>query len=95
MEAEIEAVIGAGYYSSKSEVVIDALRPLFESRKELKIASAVEIYINREISLGKAAEIAGVTVVEFKELLASRGIYRELEVDSVKKNGQKLETLSD
>jgi putative addiction module CopG family antidote len=87
VEAEIEAVIRAGYYSSKSEVVKDALRLLFETRKELKIASAVEMYINGEISLGKAAEIAGVSVIEFKEILASRGIYRELEAGSTEKNG--------
>ena len=90
VEAEIEAVIRAGYYSSKSEVVKDALRLLFETRKELKIASAVEMYINGEISLGKAAEIAGVSVIEFKEMLASRGIYRELEAGSTEEMDKKL-----
>ncbi|MBU7047813.1 MAG: UPF0175 family protein [Theionarchaea archaeon] len=95
MEAEIEAVIKAGYYSSKSEVVKDALRLLFETRKELKIASAVELYINGEISLGKASEIAGVTLIEFKELLASRGIYRELEIGSQEEIDKKLEKISD
>ena len=95
VEAEIEAVIRAGYYSSKSEVVKDALRLLFETRKELKIASAVEMYINGEISLGKAAEIAGVSVIEFKEILASRGIYRELEAGSAEEMDKKLETFSD
>jgi len=95
MEAEIEAVIKAGYYSSKSEVVKDALRLLFETRKELKIASAVELYKNGEVSLGKAAEIACVTIVEFKELLASRGIYRELEVESTEEIDEKVRSLSD
>jgi predicted HTH domain antitoxin len=95
MEAEIEAVIKAGYYSSKSEVVKDALRLLFETRKELKVASAVELYKNGEISLGKAAEIAGVTIVEFKELLASKSIYRELEVEPTEKMDEKLKKFSD
>ena len=95
MEAEIETVIKAGYYSSKSEVVRDALRLLFETRKELKIASGVEMYIDGDVSLGKAAEIAGVSMIEFKELLASRGIYRELEVESSEKMDKKLEKLSD
>lgn len=66
MEAEIEAVIKVGYYSSKSEVVKDALRLLFETRKELKIASAVELYKNGRILWN----------------LTSRGIYRGLEVES-------------
>ncbi len=94
MEAEIEAVIKAGYYSSKSEVVKDALRLLFETRKELKTASAVEMYINGDISLGKASEIAGVTLIEFKELLTSRGIYRELEGESREEMDKKLEKIS-
>ncbi len=95
MEAEIEALIKAGYYSSKSEVVKDALRLLFETRKELKVASAVELYKSGEISLGKAAEIAGVTVVEFKDLLANRGIYRELVAESTEEMDEKLKELSD
>jgi predicted HTH domain antitoxin len=94
VEAEIEAVVKAGYYSSKSEVVKDALELLFETRKELRIASAVEMYKNGDISLGKAAEIAGVMIVEFKELLASRGIYRELEAD-LQKMDEKIRSLSD
>ncbi|MGC1122796.1 MAG: UPF0175 family protein [Candidatus Methanofastidiosia archaeon] len=93
MEAEIEAVIKAGYYSSKSEVVKDALRLLFEIKKELKIASAVELYKSGEISLGKAAEIAGITVLEFKELLANRGIYREIEAESAEEMNRKFRSL--
>jgi predicted HTH domain antitoxin len=93
MEAEIEAVIKAGYYSSRSEVVKDALRLLFEIRKELKIASAVELYKSGEISLGKAAEIAGTTALEFTELLANRGIYREIEAESTEEMNKKFRSL--
>jgi len=90
MEAQIDALVRAGYYSSTSEVVKDALRLLFETKKELKTASAVELYKSGEISLGKAAEIAGVTVVEFKEILASRGVYREFEVKSTEEMDEKI-----
>lgn len=45
--------------------------------------------------MGKAAEIAGVTVLEFKELFAGRGIYRELVAESTKEMDEKLEKLSD
>ncbi|KYK34773.1 MAG: UPF0175 family protein [Theionarchaea archaeon] len=68
---------------------------LFEIRKELKVASAIELYNNGGVSLGKAAEIAGVTIVEFKELLAKRGIYRELEVESAEEIDEKVRSLSD
>ena len=35
-------------------------------------------FIKRGVSLGKAAEIAGVTTIEFKDILADRGIRREV-----------------
>lgn len=73
-EQEIRAVISAGYYSNKSEVVRDALRNLFEEKKQLRIAASVEMYKKGEITLSKAAEIAGMTSFEFKELLIERGI---------------------
>ncbi len=73
-EQEIQAVISAGYYSNKSEVVRDALRKLFEGKKQLRIAAAVEMYKKEEVTLSKAAEIVGMSSFEFKELLAERGI---------------------
>ncbi len=73
-EKEIKAVVKAGYYSNKSEVVRDALRALFESKKQLRLAAAVELYKEGEVTLSKAAELADETTIEFKEILKDRGI---------------------
>ena len=73
-EDEIEAVVDAGYYSSKSDVIRDALRFLFESKKNLKISAAIEMYKKGKVTLSKAAEIAGIDTVSFKEILKDRGI---------------------
>ncbi len=73
-EKEIKAVITAGYYSNKSEVVRDALRSLFESKAQLRMAAAVELYKEGEVTLSKGAELAGITTVEFKDVLKDRGI---------------------
>ena len=73
-DQEIKAVIDAGYYSNKSEVVRDALRNFFEEKKQLRIAAAVEMYKKNEVTLSKAAEIAGMTSFEFKDILIERGI---------------------
>lgn len=73
-EKEIKAVIKAGYYSNKSEVVRDALRAFFESKAQLRLAAAVELYQEGEVTLSKAAELAGMTTIEFKEILEDRGI---------------------
>ena len=71
---EIKAVISAGYYSNKSEVIRDALRSFFESKVQLRLAAAVELYKEGEVTLSKAAELAGMTTIEFKEILRDRGI---------------------
>lgn len=80
VKKEIDALVQAGYYSSKSDVVKDALRTFLSEKKNLRLAAAVELYKREEVSLGKAAEIADVGLVEFKEILASRGNTRFLEV---------------
>jgi len=73
-EREIQAVIEAGYYTNKSEVVRDALRTLFHNKPQMRLAASVEMYRRGRYALSKCAEIAGVTLEEFKEILADRGI---------------------
>ncbi len=80
IKKEIDALVKAGYYSSKSDVVKDALRTFLDKKRNLRLAAAVELYKLEEISLGKAAEIADIGIVEFKEILASRGYKRVLAV---------------
>ena len=70
----------AGYYSSKSDVVKDALRTLLSEKKNLRLAAAVELYKRNELSLGKAAEAADIGVIEFKEALASQDHKRVMSV---------------
>ena len=74
MEQEIDALIEAGYYSSKSDVVKDAMRGLLEKNKNLRIAAAVAMYKKGGVSLGRAAEIADMSLGEFKQVLKDRGI---------------------
>ena len=80
VKKEIDALVKAGYYSSKSDVVKDALRTFLSEKKNLRTAAAVELYKRDEVSLGKAAEIADMGIVEFKEVLASQGYKRVLPV---------------
>jgi predicted HTH domain antitoxin len=44
----------------------------------LQIEVAVEMYNSHEMSLSRAVEIAGVCIEGFKELLAIKGITREV-----------------
>lgn len=81
IEKEINALIKANYYSSMSDAIKDAFRTLFEAKPNLRIISAQLLYENNEVSLSKAAEIAGVSIEDFKEMLASAGIERVIETD--------------
>lgn len=74
---EIEALVKSGYYSSKSDVIKDALRKLLEVKPNLRVSSAIEMYKLGKASLAKCAEIAEVSTVEFKEILAERGLVRK------------------
>lgn len=78
MRKEIEALVKSGYYSSKSDVVKDALRNFLETKSNLRLSAAVELYKDKKLSLGKAAELAGVNIVEFKNLLTSREFVRKI-----------------
>ncbi len=78
VKREIDALVRAGYYSSKSDVVKDALRTFLDKKPNLRLAAAIELYNREEVSLGKAAEIADISLVEFKEALASQGHRRAL-----------------
>ena len=74
-EDEIEALIDAGYYSNKSEVVRAALRSFFETKQQMRMAAAVELYRAGKTTLSKAAEIAIVSLEEFTKILIDRGIH--------------------
>ena len=83
IEKEMRALIKYGYYASIDEAVKDAFRTLLNAKPNLKTIAAIELYKEGTVSIGKAAEIAGVTTVEFKDILADRGIMREVSSRSV------------
>lgn len=91
MDRKIKALVRAGYYSSELEVIKDAMRSLFRENSELKINAAIELYKEGEVSLSKAAEIAGLTTIEFKEILGKRGIIREIEAMPAEEMDRKLQ----
>lgn len=78
IEKEIKALIKEGFYANINEAVKDAFRTLLNVKPNLRISAAVELYKESEISLGKAAELVGVSAIEFKEILANRGIIRKV-----------------
>ena len=50
--------------------------------EESQLDAAIRLYQEGEVTLGRAAELAGIHRFEFEEALAARGIWKIIEVDS-------------
>ena len=71
------------YYKSKAELLDEAVKLVLRSNQAIRLEMAINIYSRKKASLAKAAEIAGVTTPEFKEILAEKGYERVVEGDSI------------
>jgi len=71
---QVDALINGGYYPNMKEFVEDAISAFFELRKDMKLASVVELYKKEEVSISKAAELAGLNIEEMKRVLADEGV---------------------
>lgn len=70
-----------------------ALLLYLNTNPTLKLDGAIALWRKGRISLAKAAEIAGLTVPEFKDVLAAKEIVRKTEGKSAKAMDEKLKTL--
>ena len=77
-DEEINSLIRTKSYASKDEVISDALRALLALKPGLKTEIAVDLYKTGKVSLWRGADIAGVSLEDFKELLATRSIKIEV-----------------
>ena len=89
-EKEIDSLVRIRSYVSSEAVISDAVRALLVLKPGLKMEVALDLYKNGEVSLWRAAEMAGLCLEEFKELLASRSIRIEVGAS----NEKSLERLS-
>ena len=67
-------LVSAGLYKDEQAVVQDAMRALLSERPQLRLELAIHRYRAAEISLAKAAALAGVSWERMREILLSRGI---------------------
>lgn len=70
----IEGSVDAGIFENKSDAIRNALRDYFEGHEDARLAAAIALYADDEISLGKAARLAGVSRFEMPEVLREHGI---------------------
>ena len=81
-DSEIDALVRTGLYQNRDEVISDAVRHLLLNNKNLRLELAIELFKADEVSLGRAAEIAGIDRWEFQDILNQRRIPIIIESES-------------
>jgi predicted HTH domain antitoxin len=76
LQEQITAAQEAGLYASEAELIADAVRTLLAARPDVRLATACRLYERGTLSLGKAADLAGLDVERLKHALAERDISR-------------------
>jgi len=70
----VEGSVAAGVFENKSDAVRHVLREFFEENADVREAAAVQLYDDEEISLGRAARLAGIDRKEMVSVLGDHGI---------------------
>ncbi len=71
---ELDVISELGLYKDKNDFLLEAVNTMLSAHRELRIAIACKLYEKEEISLGKAAEIIGISIEDMKKILADKGI---------------------
>lgn len=74
VDSNLKGLVDAGIYESEEEAMSDALELLLKENPEYRMKLALYRYQHEEISIGKAAEIAGVPWQAMREELNKNGI---------------------
>jgi predicted HTH domain antitoxin len=67
----------------RDDVIQDALRHLLRARGDLRVQLAVHRYQVEDISLAKAASLAGVSWAQMRDILMEQGIQPRLGPESL------------
>ena len=92
-DQELSVIVRAGCFVSEKEALREAVQTLLAVRPQLRVEAAVRRYLDEEITLGRAAELVGVTRWRFQELLAQRGVRLTLEARPAKELDEAVERL--
>lgn len=88
-----EHFVAAGLYKDDESVVRDAVRALLTEKPQLRLEAAIHRYRTEDISLAKAAELAGVSWQRMQEILLSRGVQPRLGPETEEEAQEEVVTL--
>lgn len=78
MMIEPQTLVAARLYPNQDAVIEDAIRSLLQEKPQLRIELAIYRYQTEDISLAKAAHLAGVSFDRMKMLMVQRGVQLRL-----------------
>jgi len=67
-------LVDLGLDENEQDVIDDGIRHILRAHPEYKIEIAIKKYKKEVVSIGKAANIAGTSLEDMKELLKNRGV---------------------
>ena len=79
LHQELKALTETGLYKTEESILVDAVRTFFAARPDLRHATAFRLYEKGQLSLGRTADWAGISIEDLKEELSSRKIRRQME----------------
>src|SRR5207245_63932 len=82
VDQQLEAVVRAGLFRDRQHAIQEAMQTLFVVRPQLRTEAAIELFRSGEISLLRAAEMAGMDFESFRGLIRDRAIPWEVEAES-------------
>ena len=89
-----EDLVEANLYPDEETVLHEALRYLFQNRPDVRIDLAVYRYQHdQDLSLAKAAALAGVSFERMKDILSSRGVALRLGPETLEDAQAEIETM--
>jgi predicted HTH domain antitoxin len=92
---EARDFVRARLYDSEEEVIRDALRHLLRARPDARIHLAVYRYETEGLSLAKAADLAGVSWAQMREVLLEKGVPPRLGPETLEEAEREARTLRD
>jgi predicted HTH domain antitoxin len=90
---EIEAIVNAGIFKDRSDVLREAINTFFAVKPKMRLEAAIQLYKDNRVTLGRAAEIAGIDRWQIKDVLVDRGINIIVECDDSEEMDRRISWL--
>lgn len=91
----IDGAVKAGIFENKSDAIRHVLRAYFEEHEPARIAAAVSLYEDGEITLGTAARLADVDRFEMRDILREEGVTLRIGPEDMAAAKEEIETARD